>query len=452
MGDGRRSNGRRSAVAPEPGADSADDARRSAAASDLDVDRPDLRERIDDLSQPLRERFDPQIRTVTTITQKTLALFPVRVWRHFLAQNGFILSAGMSYQSLFAVFAGIYVVFAVAGIWLTGSEPAMTAFVALVNTYAPGLIGDENAVISQEALAQIAQASSGVLGWTGVIALAGFIWTAIGFVTYARIGVRSMFGLPKDSRSYVLLKARDLLAALAFGLVLLLATAMSIVTVNFIDWMLQLLDWDFSSRWSTYFIQGGALLVVFAIDTLALAALFRFLSGAAMPWRRMWVGSLLGSAGMSLLQLFSSVVLVFTTSNPLLATFAVFIGLLLWFRVTSIVILVAASWVAVEATDAHESLRLVTPEQLAAERAARERAALITAAEVKVREARDGVEHSGWLRRIAARRRLERAEAELERARATPAPELAGELRPGGPPVAEKAARPLAEKDVGGLP
>ncbi|UOE44444.1 YihY/virulence factor BrkB family protein [Agromyces larvae] len=440
MSDGRRSNGRRGAPAPDSPAGGVDRVRPAGEASEPVDDRPDLRDRIEDLRQPLRERFDPQIRTVTTITKKTLALFPVRVWRHFLAQNGFILSAGMSYQSLFAVFAGIYVVFAVAGIWLTGSAPAMTAFVTLVNTYAPGLIGDENAVISQSALEQIAQSSSGVLGWTGVIALAGFIWTAIGFVTYARIGVRSMFGLPKDSRSYLLLKARDLVAAMAFGLVLLLASAMSIVTVNFIDWTLDLLGWDFASRWSTYFLQGGALLVVFTIDTLAIAALFRFLSGAAMPWRRMWAGSLLGSAGLSLLQLFSSVVLAFTTANPLLATFAVFIGLLLWFRVTSIVILVAASWVAVEAADAHESLRLVTPAQLAAERAARERAALITAAEVRVREARDEFEATGWLGRIPARHRLERAEAELERVRASGTDGADGEEAPAG------------RRDVRGLP
>ena len=36
-------------------------------------------------------------------------------------------------------------------------------------------------------------------------------------------------------------------------------------------------------------------------------------------------------------------------SNPLLATFAVFIGMLLWFRLIGIIILVAAAWIAVAA-------------------------------------------------------------------------------------------------------
>ncbi|WP_350347369.1 YihY/virulence factor BrkB family protein [Agromyces sp. G08B096] len=415
MGD-RANDGRGDAAAPRR-------ARATAARAGAEVkeDLEAARRRLEEAGQPLRERFDPQIQQVSRITRRTMRIFPVRVWRHFLLQNGFIMSSGMSYQSLFAVFAGVYVLFAIAGIWLVGDEEAMEAFATLVNTYAPGLIGD-NGVITTQALIQITQENTSLFGWTGAIALAGFIWTAIGFVTYARIGVRSMFGLPKDTRSYVLLKARDLVAALVFGLVLLAATAMSIVTTNFIDWILGVLGWDFGSNWSTYFVQFGALLVVFAIDTLALAALFRFLSGAAMPWRRMWVGSLLGSAGVSVLQLFSSVVLAFTTDNPLLATFAVFVGLLLWFRITSIVILVAASWIAVEASDANESLRLVTPEQLEAERRQREYEALVTAARVRVRMSQDELTRASWIGRFTAKRSLGRAEAELAELEASPPP------------------------------
>ncbi|WP_312855101.1 YihY/virulence factor BrkB family protein [Agromyces agglutinans] len=405
-----------------------------------------------------RERFDPQIQRVTTITNRTLALFPVRVWRAFLARNGFILSSGMSYQSLFAVFAGVYVLFAIAGIWLVGNAAAMDAFAALVNTFAPGLIGDDG-VISQSTLDQIAQDNSGVFGWTGAIALGGFVWTAIGFVTYARIGVRSMFGLPKDTRSYVLLKARDLLAAICFGFVLLLATALSIVTTNFVDWGLALLGWDLTSGWSTFFVQAGVLVVVFAIDTLALAALFRFLSGAAMPWRRMWVGSLLGSAGLTVLQLFSSVVLAFTSDNPLLATFAVFIGLLLWFRITSIVILVAAAWVAVEAEDAHESLRAVTAEELAAERELQEYRALVTAARVRVRMSQQEFDRSGWFGRIGAKRNLARAQEELATLEASPpsaaaAAAVSSATLPGGSPAPSPTPAPgrSSTGDVGRLP
>jgi membrane protein len=180
-------------------------------------------------------------------------------------------------------------------------------------------------------------------------------------------------------------------------------------------------------------VQGGSLLVVFVIDTLALAVMFRFLSGAAMPWRRMWVGSLLGSAALSVLQVIGGALLSRSSTNPLLATFTVFIGLLLWFRLTSIVILVAASWIAVEASDAHETLRMVTPEQLAAEAREREQRALVTAAQVRVREARKELASANWFERFAARRRLSKAEQHLADLEAMTSP-------------------PRRRGDVGGLP
>lgn len=380
----------------------------------------------------IRDRLEEPIGRVTTLTNRTLALFPVRVWRHFLARNGFLLSAGMSYQALFAIFAAVYVVFAVAGIWLIGNERTLEAFVLLLNTYAPGLIG-EHGVISTDELIAIASTSTSLFGWTGAVALAGLIWTAIAWITLSRMAVRSIFGLPKDTRAYLYLKARDFLAGLAFGTIILVATVLSVVATSFFGWLLSLFGLAGDRGWQAGLLQSGAILVVFVIDTLALAVLFRFLSGAAMPWRRMWVGSLLGSAAISVLQFLSGFLVSGTSSNPLLATFAVFIALLLWFRLTSIVMLVAASWIAVEAADHHESLRQVSAEQLVAEQRAQEQRALVTAAGVRVREARQELAEANWFGRPLARRQLARAEAELVRAEAS-------------------AAAARAEGDVGGLP
>lgn len=69
-------------------------------------------------SATLRERFEEPIARATELTKKTLAWFPVRVWRHFLQHNGFLLAASISYQALFAIFAVIYVAFAAVGVWL----------------------------------------------------------------------------------------------------------------------------------------------------------------------------------------------------------------------------------------------------------------------------------------------------------------------------------------------
>jgi membrane protein len=403
-----------------------------AEAQPNGVDATADRGRFDEFSQRTRERFEQPINTVTTITEKTMALFPVRVWRLFLARNGFLLSAGMSYQALFAIFAAVYVVFAVAGIWLTGNEQALNAFVALLNSFAPGLVGDDG-IISTDDLTAIATTSTSLFGWTGAVALVGLIWTAIGWITYSRIAVRSIFGLPKDTRAYALLKTRDFLVGLAFGAILIVATILAVATTSFFGWLATLLGLSTESVWSNLLLQAGSVLVVFIIDTLALAVLFRFLSGAAMPWRRMWIGSLLGSAALTVLQLIGGYVISGAGNNPLLATFAVFVTLLLWFRLTGIVILVASSWIAVEAFDAHQSLRQVTPEQLVAEERDREQRALVTAARVHVREAEQELDAANWIGRIPACRRLARAEADLVRVEAA-----MGQQAP--------------QNDVGGLP
>jgi membrane protein len=358
------------------------------------------------------DRFEDPITTVTTITKNTLALFPVRVWRHFLARNGFLLSSGMSYQAIFAIFAAVYVVFAVFGIWLTGQTQTMDALIDLINTYVPGLIGSDG-VISREDLIEITQSNSSLFGWTGAVAVVGLVWTAIGWITYSRMAVRSMFGLPKDDRAYVLLKARDFLAALVFGAVLLAAAGLSVASTAAADHLLNLLGIDTAGGWASLVAGAVGLIAVFALDTAALAFMFLFLSGASVTLRMLWGGSLFGGVALVVLQVLGSQLLGGASRNPLLATFAVFIGLLLWFRITSLITLVAAAWIAVTAADRGTSLRRQSPEQREAEQRAAEQRALLIAARVRSRDARAEFESAPWWRRPAASMRLRAAEREL---------------------------------------
>ena len=349
---------------------------------------------------------------ITALVRWGRSLFPVRAWMHLLDQNGLLLAAGMSYQALFAVFAAVYVGFSIAGIWLFGRPGTLDSLTEIVNTAVPGLIGDDG-IITLDQLASAGTLGSGVLTWTGVIALGGLIWTAIGWITFSRMAVRQVLGLEKDRRSYVLMKARDLLAAVVVGVLLLVAAALSVASTAALSWIFDLAGWSTASPWYELLARGGGLVFVFVIDTIVLAALFRFLSRAAIQWRRLWGGSLLGGAALLSIQLLSSLLIGGAARNPLLATFAVFVGLLLFFRLTSIVTLAAAAWIAVGAADLREPLKKMTEEQrrLAAEEA--ERKKQLAAARVRVREARDAYEKSSLFGRIAARSRLRSAERDL---------------------------------------
>ncbi|MGA1827772.1 YihY/virulence factor BrkB family protein [Microbacterium sp.] len=380
-----------------------------AAAEHAAREEESLRERWEATQESFRERFDEPIQTATKITKATMAWFPVRVWRHFLQHNGFLLGSGISYQALFAIFAAIYLAFAITGLWLGGNTEAVNAMIALINSYVPGLISDDGGVIKPEQVQQIASDTTGVLGVTGLIALVTVIWTAIGWVTYSRRGVRDIFGLPPDRRSYVLLKARDLIAAIIFGAALLVGAALSWVGSWLLSLVLTALGIQLDAGVLRSSITVGSVIVSFALNSAALAAMFRFLTGTSLRWRDIWPGALLGGAALTVLQFGAGLLLSYTPSNPLLATFAIFVGLLLWFKISGIIMLVAAAWIAVATKD--KDIPLLLPTE--AERIAAEHQALLVAAQVRLRTAREARADAPWYRAWRADLSVRAAQEEL---------------------------------------
>jgi membrane protein len=403
--------GARTTPSADESARAADESARAAAAAE-----ETLRERWEQSS--LRVRFDQPIERATRLTKATLSWFPVRVWRHFLIANGFLLAAGVSYQALFATFAAIYVAFAIAGIWLGGSEQAVVAVINLINSYIPGLIADSGGLATPDQVQQIAAQNSGVLGWTGIIALGALIWTAIGWVTFSRRAVRDIFGLPPDRRSYFLLKARDLLAATIFGLSLVIGAALGSLGSWALEAIFTLIRITPAPVWTSVGVRTGSIIVGFLVTSAALAGLFRFLCGAQIAWRLIWPGAIIGGIGISIIQLLAGFLLSYTPSNPLLATFAIFIGMLLWFRLMGIMMLVAAAWIAVAAHD--RDVALIPPTE--AERLAAEHAALLLAAHVRLRTAQDAQARAPWYRAWVAGRAVKDAEEELRQVEASAPP------------------------------
>ncbi len=376
-----------------------------------------LRERWEATQADLLERFDAPITRATELTRKTLAWFPVRVWRHFLLSNGFLLAASISYQSLFAIFAVIYVAFAGVGLWLGGSADAIERLIGLINRYIPNLIS-ENGLVTPDAVASVAKESGSVLAVTGAIALGVAIWTAIGFITFTRRAVRELFGLPFDRRNYFVLKARDFLAAVVFGAALIVGAGLGAVAGGAISAVATALNLPQDTIWTHASLQLLSIAVAVVVNSAGLAALFRFLTGATLGWRRIWPGSLLGGIAISILQVGAGLLLIYTPSNPLLATFSVLIGFLVWFRLVGIVILVAASWIAVSAKDADVPLRAKTED----ERRREEHEALLLAARVRLRTAREDHRSAPWYRRWRTARAVRDAEAELDQVRADAPP------------------------------
>jgi membrane protein len=273
---------------------------------------------------------------------------PVRVFLHYSGKRGPLLSGGLSYQSIFAVFAGIWVGFAVAGLLLQSQPELRRAFFDLMNTYVPGLISTDGGkgAIDPRLLLQ-----PRTLSWTGAIAFIGLLFTTLGWLSSCRDAVRAIFDLPGETLNFLLLKLKDLGLAIGFGAALIVSAALSVFSTQALGFGFSLLGLSEHSPVAVILGRGIGLLLMLILDTTVLAALFRLLSGLAIPAKQLFFGSFLGAVGLGVLKVLGNSLLGGASKNPLLASFAVIIGLLIWFNLVCQVILLSSAWIAVSVSD-----------------------------------------------------------------------------------------------------
>ena len=340
---------------------------------------------------------------ITALVDRVIAWRPARVVTHFSNSGGGILAGGMSYQSLFAVFAAIWVGFSIAGLWLN-SNPVLTAeLFALINQSIPGLIGAKGIIDPSEL------ADAGVLSWVGAIALVGLLATALGWLSTTATAVRIIFRMPRDTTFFVLVKVRELGLGLLFGLALVVSALVSLASTWALGAIFGLAGISQDSFWFNASARSIGLILVLVIDTATLAVLFRVLSRVRIPLRRLLAGSLLGAAALGGLKVLGGALLGGAGRNPLLATFAVIIGLLIWFNLMSTVTLLSAAWIAVGMEDAGIDPRRLSSEDTEAEQKRRDAEASRIAVLAELRDASRAHKEAAWYRKPATRRRLRAA-------------------------------------------
>ncbi|QYF73804.1 YihY/virulence factor BrkB family protein [Cryobacterium sp. PAMC25264] len=343
------------------------------------------------------------------LVTRIMATRPVRVFTHFSQSRGPVLAAGMAYQAIFAIFAALWLMFSVAGIWLNSNPDLMDQLFVIINQSVPGLIGTPG-VIDPETLD-----NTSALTWSSAIALVGLLGTTLGWLSTTSQAVRGIFGMGQDTTFFVLAKLRELGLGLLFGLALVTSAVISILSTEALRWLLGLVGQGSDSFWFVASSQALGLLIVLIIDTITLAGLFRVLSHVRIPFRNLLVGSLLGAVALGVLKILGAALLGGAARNPLLAGFAVIIGLLIWFNLTSTVTLISASWIAVGMQDAGippSTLSADEAKKLAAEKEA-EAKRLVAAAEL--REAQEALADASWYQRPGRTRRLRRAENRAEK-------------------------------------
>lgn len=302
------------------------------------------------------------------LVARVMALFPVRVVMLFAQKNGPLLANGLSFTALFSVFAALFVGFSIFGFVLQGNPVLQFQVTQFLESLLPGLFGDGGLDVSE--LLSLNERFFDDAGFIAVItAIVGALIavnTALNWFGSFRIASRSLAGLEPPKANVVLLKVRDLLVVLGFGAALLISFALLAVSTGLLRTVLGSIGIGEDS-----FIAGTAarvitLGVMLAFDTAVVWALFRVVSGFRAHWRNFFAGALLGAIGLEVLKFLGTALLGGASSNPLIATFAIPVGLLIFFNLVCQLLLVGASWVAVGIGDDEERKRRADAHQKAA--------------------------------------------------------------------------------------
>jgi len=291
------------------------------------------------------------LRSLRALVVRVMKLRPVRVFQRYSNKNGPILASGLSLTALYSVFAGLYVGFALLGLSIESNPDLKRAVVSTLSTSFPGLINTGNGgAINLDALFK-----SRVLGWSSIVAAAALLVTALSWFASARSAVRAVFDLAPDTTFFLLLKLRDLGLVVAFAAVTIASAAISVFSTSALTSLFDLLHIDNRSAFAKAIGHVIGLLIVLMIDTVVLAALYRVLLAVRIPWQRLLTGSLLGGLALGILKALGATIVGGAGRNPLLASFAVILGLLVWFGLVCQVILVAATWISVDMADHGET-------------------------------------------------------------------------------------------------
>ncbi|MCT9821621.1 YihY/virulence factor BrkB family protein [Microbacterium sp. W1N] len=289
---------------------------------------------------------------VSKITAWALQKKPVRAFLRYSEHNGALLADSVTYRALFSIFAGVLLGFSAAALWLSGNPAAWQALLDAVDNVIPGLVGDDG-IIKPDAI----EAPAG-LSIAGAIALIGLIGAAIGAIGSLRTAMHTLADKPTGDLAFYWVLLRNL--AIAIGTAVALG-ASAVITVLGTAGLGIVADWfglSSDDPLLTFGTRALSILVTFALDAVAIALLFLLLSGVRGAGRAILPGALLGGLGLTVLQTLSGLFVGGASSNPLLASFAALIALLLWVNLSAQVILIATAYIVEGALEAGDRVRV----------------------------------------------------------------------------------------------
>lgn len=276
---------------------------------------------------------------------------PVRALLLYLENRGPMLADSVTYRTLFSVFAGVLLGFSIAGLVLAGNPELLEALISSVNAAIPGLVGEDGLIDPSAAAIPMS------LTLTTVLSIIGLVGAAIGAIGSLRVAFRALAENLNDDIFFVWVLLRNLLIAIGIGAAFAASAAITFLANAGIGAVADLLGLSEGNPLSVIGTRAVSIVIVFLLDAAAIAVLFRTLSGVKASWRALIPGAVYGAIGLSVLQQLSSLFVAGAGNNPLLASFASLIALLLWFNLSAQVILIAGAYIITSVREEEDRVR-----------------------------------------------------------------------------------------------
>ena len=270
----------------------------------------------------------PAIRAA--VSASTVVAWGWRWWERYRDGRGTLSAKGIAYYSFFGVLSGLAIAFAVAAA-VPGSEELLTD---VINAALPGLIGPEG--VDPEQLKSVGST-------VGLIGAAVLLYSAVSIVRAVDDGVRLIYGVQYDPRSFAVKNLRLLGYLLLLSPLVALSYVGSSAAAGLFEPLLTGLGLD--GRFALAMIVGVGAAVGILLNSVVIMIIISRLGGVRPPrWR--WRASLMAGTALEVVKVGTTSFVAFTISNPRYLSFGSPVAMLLLFYAMASVVLISAAFVA----------------------------------------------------------------------------------------------------------
>ena len=215
---------------------------------------------------------------------------PLRANTRFGSACG-LLTGGIAYSALFAVFAALTIGFTIFTAVLGQNDALHQTVLDALAASLPGLVdtGDGQGLMKPSDLVLTVG-----LNVTGLIAVVVLVVSATGALAALRSAVRAMFGLPRMVANAVVGKLRELAGFAGLAAAVLVSAVGTIAVTVAADWLLGLLG---VSDGTGLVVRIAGLAVAFVVDAAIFAGLIVVLANVHPRRRDLLLGSMIVAVG-----------------------------------------------------------------------------------------------------------------------------------------------------------